>query len=255
MNILIIEGVGLIGPHLAELLGNRGHSVEAASPASIGGTAKSGIGSRFACKDVVVDISDTPPIVPPAFADEATLAFFAPLGANLLAAERNAGVGHHLSLSVVGVDRFPDSPNLAARSRQENLLRASGLPHTILRATPLFECVASFVEAGNRGATVHVSPALIQPVASADVAAVLATLVTEPPLYGTREIAGPERQPLDVFAQLYLEARGDDRRVIADVRARYYGTVLDDRSLLPGADPIIGSIRFQDWLGGDASSA
>jgi uncharacterized protein YbjT (DUF2867 family) len=171
-----------------------------------------------------------------------------------MAAEKAAGVKHHLALSIVGSDRLPDSGYLRAKVAQENLIKASGIPYTIVRSTQFFEFVGGIVKSGSEGKVVRLSPALFQPIASDDVVANLAELTLAPPLNGTVEIAGPEACPMDKFARKFLAASGDQRKVIADVHWRYFGAELNDRSLTPGDHSRLGSIRFDDWLSHNAVS-
>ena len=184
----------------------------------------------------------------PSFEDKAALEFFETAGRNLLAAEATAGVGHHLALSVVGADRLPASGYLRAKMAQENLIKASGIPYTIVRSTQFFEFIDRIVEAGVEGDVIRLSPALVQPIAADDVADAMADAALGAPVNGTIEIAGPEARPLDKLARTLLNANGDGREVIADVHARYYGTELNDRSLTPGDQPRLGATRFEDWL-------
>jgi len=157
-------------------------------------------------------------------------------------------VKHHVALSVVGTDRLPDSGYLRAKMAQENLIKASKIPYTIVRSTQFFEFVNAITQSGTAGQTVHLSPALLQPIGSDDVADAMADVTLGAPLNGTTEIAGPERIPLDELARRYLRATNDPRQVVADVHARYFGTELNDQSLTPGENPRLGSIRFDDWL-------
>jgi len=249
MKIVVIGGSGLIGTKLVSNLREKGHAVVAASPAT-GVNILTGEGLAEVLMDcqVVVDVANSP-----SFEDAAVMTFFKTAGRNLLAAEAAAGVGHHLALSVVGGERLPDSGYFRAKMAQEELIKASRIPYTILRSTQFFEFVGGIVNAGAgagaEGDAIRLSPALFQPIASDDVAAALAELAVAEPLNATVEVAGPEACPLDNFARKFLAARGDGRKVIADVHARYFGAALNDRSLTPGENPRLGSIRFADWLG------
>jgi uncharacterized protein YbjT (DUF2867 family) len=244
MKIVIIGGTGLIGSKLAKLLQAQGHEVVAASPATgVDTITRKGLPEALAGAQVVVDVANSP-----SFEDQAVLAFFETSGRNLLAAEQAAGVKHHVALSVVGTDRNPESGYLRAKLAQENLIEASGLPYTILRSTQFFEFIKGIIEAGAAGGTVRLSPALFQPVAADDVAAVLADLAVTPPVNGIIEVAGPEPLPLDQLARKYLAATSDKRTVIADIHARYFGAELNDRSLTPGDNPMLGPTHLEDWL-------
>jgi uncharacterized protein YbjT (DUF2867 family) len=245
MKIVVIGGSGLIGSKLVSKLRDKGHEVLAASPASgVDTITGEGLAEALAGAEVVVDVANSP-----SFEDKAVLAFFETSSRNLLAAEAVAGVGHHLALSVVGADRLPASGYMRAKMAQETLIEAAGIPHTILRATQFFEFVGRIANSAVDGDAIRLSPALVQPIAADDVVAALAELAVGAPLDAIVEVAGPEAWPLDKIASKALAAGGDERRVIADVHARYFGAELDDRSLTPGAHPRLGTIRFEDWLG------
>jgi uncharacterized protein YbjT (DUF2867 family) len=192
---------------------------------------------------VVVDVANAP-----SWEDNAVLAFFETSGWNLLAAEAAAGVGHHVALSVVGTDRLLASGYFRAKMAQENLIKASKIPYTILRSTQFFEFVSGIAQSATDGQTVRLSPALVQPIVSDDVADALADIAVGKPLNGTVEVAGPERIRLDELVRRYLSAKRDARKVITDVHARYFGIELNDQSLTPGDNPRLGTIRFEDWL-------
>ncbi|MDQ0013405.1 uncharacterized protein YbjT (DUF2867 family) [Variovorax boronicumulans] len=244
MKIVIIGGSGLIGSKLAALLRNAGHEVNAASP-STGVNTLTGEGLKEALADaqVVVDVANSP-----SFADEPALHFFDTAGRNLLAAEAEAGVAHHIALSVVGTDRLLASGYFRAKQRQEELIEASPVPWTIVQATQFFEFVAGIADGSVRDGEVRLSNALIQPMAADDVAAALAVVVGEPPARRRIEIAGPETTPLDALVRRLFAATGDKRPVVTDAEASYFGVQLDDRSLTPGTAPRLGATRFADWL-------
>jgi uncharacterized protein YbjT (DUF2867 family) len=157
-------------------------------------------------------------------------------------------VTHHVALSIVGTDRLPESGYLRAKMAQERLIKASGIPYTIVRSTQFFEFVSGIAQSAGVGQTIRLSPALLQPIMSDDVADAVTDVAAGAPVNGTIEIAGPERVPLDDMVRRFLSAKHDPRKVIADTHARYFGTELDDRSLTPGDGARIGSIRFDDWL-------
>jgi uncharacterized protein YbjT (DUF2867 family) len=243
MKVVVIGASGLIGSKLVSLLRARGHQVVAASPSTgVNTLTAEGLAAALAGAQVVVDVANSP-----SFEDEAVMDFFRTSGRNLLAAEAAARVGHHIALSVVGADRLPESGYLRAKVAQEELIKASKIPYTILRSTQFFEFIGRIADSAAER-EIRLSPALLQPIASDDVVAALADLAVGPPLNGTIEVAGPGAYPLDKLARKFLAARGDRRRVVADIHARYFGTELDDRSLTPGAEPRVGPTAFDDWL-------
>jgi uncharacterized protein YbjT (DUF2867 family) len=191
----------------------------------------------------------------PSFEDKAVLEFFETSGRNLLAAEAAAGVRHHVALSVVGTDRLPDSGYLRAKMAQENLIKASKIPYTILRSTQFFEFLNGIAQSATDGQTVRLTPAFLQPVASDDVAAALADLTLGAPVNGTVELAGPERIGLDELVRRFLSAKQDPRQVVADIHARYFGLGLNDQSLTPVDNSRICPTRFEDWLRETAARA
>jgi uncharacterized protein YbjT (DUF2867 family) len=244
MKIVVIGGTGLIGSKLVKKLREKGHDAIAASPnTGVNTITGEGLKEALSGAEVVVDLANAP-----VWEDKAVLEFFETSGRNLLAAEKAAGVKHHLALSIVGSDRSPDSGYLRAKVAQETLIKASGVPYTILRSTQFFEFVGGIVNSGAEGDVIRLSPALFQPIASDDVVANLAELTLAPPLNGIVEVAGPEARPMDKFASEFLAASGDSRKVITDVHWRYFGTELNDRSLTPGDHPRLGVIRFDEWL-------
>src|SRR2546426_8096007 len=244
MKIVVIGGSGLIGTKLVNRLRKQGHEVVAASPKSgVDTITGEGLPEALAGAQVVVDVANSP-----SFEDKAVLKFFETSGRNLLAAEAAAGVRHHVALSVVGTDRLLESGYFRAKMAQENLIRAAKIPYTILRATQFFEFVSGIAQSATEGQTVRLSPALVQPVVSDDVAAVLADVAVQEPLNGTVELAGPERIRLGELIRRFLSANRDARKVTTDVHALYFSTELNDQSLTPGDNPRIGPTRFEDWL-------
>lgn len=244
MKIVVIGGTGLIGSKLVKDLSERGHETVAAAPSTgVDSITREGLAAAMDGADVVVDVANAP-----SWEDQAVLEFFLTSTRNLLAAEAAAGVRHHVALSIVGCERLPDNGYFRAKVAQEALIKASAIPYTLLRATQFFEFVGGIAQAATRGDEVRLSPALIQPMASVDVAAALADVVLAAPANGTLEVAGPEAMPLDELVRRFLRLTGDGRKVIADVHARYFGAELDDRSLTPGSDARLGPTRFEDWL-------
>jgi uncharacterized protein YbjT (DUF2867 family) len=244
MKIVVIGGSGLIGAKLVNKLRELGHEIVAASPASgINTLTGEGLAEALAGAQVVVDVANSP-----SFEDKAVLEFFETSGRNLLAAEAAAGVGHHVALSVVGTDRLLQSGYFRAKMAQEELIKASKVPYTILRSTQFFEFLNGIAQSATDGQTVRLSPAFVQPVVSDDVAAALVDVTLGTPVNGTVELAGPERLRLDELVRRFLSANQDARQVVADVHARYFGAELNDQSLTPGDNPRIAPTRFEDWL-------
>jgi uncharacterized protein YbjT (DUF2867 family) len=244
MKILVIGGSGLIGTKLVKLLRERGHEAVPASPSSgVNILTGEGLGAAMKGAQVVVDVCNSP-----SFEDKAVLEFFETAGHQIAAAEKTAGVGHHVALSVVGSERMPASGYFRAKVAQEKLIKSSGIPYTIVRATQFFEFVGAIAQSGGGGADVHLPPALMQPIVSDDVAAALADVALEKPANGMIEVAGPERIGMDALVAKYLKATGDARKVVTDPKARYFGTEVDDRSLTPGDNPRLGPTRFDVWL-------
>jgi uncharacterized protein YbjT (DUF2867 family) len=181
--------------------------------------------------------------------------FFQTSSRNLLTAEAAAGVKHHVALSIVGADRLPASGYLRAKVAEENLIKKSGIPFTIVRATQFFEFVKGIIQSATEGQTVRLSPALMEPIAADDVATALTGFALAKPLNGTVEIAGPEPIRMDELAQHFLTATRDPRQVITDSHARYFGTQLNDQSLMPGNKARLAPTRFEQWLSSTAQKA
>jgi uncharacterized protein YbjT (DUF2867 family) len=244
MKIVVIGGSGLIGSKLVNMLRERGHEVVAASPSTgVNTVTGEGLSEALQAVQVVVDVANAP-----SWEDKAVLEFFETSGRNLLAAEKAAGVRHHVALSVVGTDRLLASGYFRAKMAQEELIKASDIPYTIVRATQFFEFVGAIAESTTDGQTVRLPPALMQPIVSDDVAAALADLALIEPLNGTVEVAGPDPIRMDDLVRQFFIARRDTRNVITDPTAGYFGTPVNDRSLTPGKSARLGSTHFADWL-------
>ena len=244
MKIVVIGGSGLIGKKLVSNLRERGHEVLAASPSSgVNAVTGEGLAEALTGAQVVVDVANAP-----SWEDQAVLEFFETSGRNLLAAEAAAGVGHHVALSVVGTDRLLASGYFRAKMAQENLIKAAQIPYTIVRATQFFEFVGGIAQSATEGQTVRLPPALMQPIVSDDVAAALADVAVAEPLNGTVDLAGPEPIRMDELVRQFLSASRDARTVTTDPQATYFGTAVNDQSLTPGDNPLLGPTRFDDWL-------
>jgi uncharacterized protein YbjT (DUF2867 family) len=244
MKIVVIGGTGLIGSKTVKILRDAGHEVVPASPGTgVNTITGEGLAEALIGTRVVLDLANSP-----SFEDKAVLEFFETSGRNLLAAEAAAGVAHHVALSVVGTERLQESGYFRGKLVQEKLIKASGIPYTIVHSTQFFEFLGGIVKSGAEGDIVRLSPAYVQPIASDDVATVMADVALAEPVNGTIEIAGPERVRLSELVTRYLKATNDPREVASDVEARYFGAKLDDRSLVPGADPRLGAIGFEEWF-------
>ncbi|PSC03083.1 NmrA family transcriptional regulator [Alsobacter soli] len=246
MKIVVIGGSGLIGRRLTAELSRLGHEAIAASPSSgVNALTGEGLAEVLPGAEAVVDVANSP-----SFEDAAVLDFFERSGRNLLAAERQAGVKHHVALSIVGTDRLEGNGYFRAKVAQERLIKASGIPFTIVRATQFFEFVATIAEAAVDGDRLVVPDADFQPIAAADVAAALADVALAPPRNVTIEIAGPDRLPFRDFVARRIAARGDHREVQADRAALYFGAALEPGSLVPehAGAARLGPTRFESWL-------
>jgi len=244
MKIVVIGGTGLIGSRLVPKLREHGHETIAASPAT-GVNSVTGEGLEKALKGagVVVDVSNAP-----SWEDAAVMKFFETSTRNLLAQEAAAGVRHHVALSVVGSERMLESGYFRAKVAEENLIKGSFIPYSIVRATQFFEFVKGIADFSTEGNKVRLPSALIQPMSADDVAGAVGQVAMGPPLNGTVEIGGPEQFPLDELVRQALAAWKDPREVVADPHARYYGIAVSEKTLVPGKDARLSQTRFKTWL-------
>ena len=243
---IVIFGSGLIGSQVAAKLADAGHEVKALGRADgIDITTGAGIAEAVEGADVVVDLTNSP-----SWSDDDVLAFFRDGTGHILAAEEKAGVGHHVILSIVGADRLPDSGYMRAKVAQEDLVKAGPTPYTIVRSTQFFEFVAGIADAGTTDGAVHATPGHLQPIASRDVVSHVAEVVTAAPQNGTVEIAGPEPLGIDELVRRLFIVTGDNRSVISDPEAGYFGAKLDNSALTPtpGADAWIAPTTYDAWL-------
>jgi uncharacterized protein YbjT (DUF2867 family) len=244
MKIVVIGGSGLIGTKVVSRLRQLGHGVIAASPASgVNTITGEGLTEVMMLTDIVVDLANSP-----SFEDKAVMEFFETSGRNLMAAEKRAGVKHHIALSVVGTERLQDSGYFRAKAVQEQLIRESGIPYSIVHSTQFFEFLGGIVASAAKGEAIHLSPANVQPIASDDVAAAVTDVALGAPINGIIEIAGPEKVSLAKLAAQYLDKINDPRPVVADENALYFGARLNDQSLVPGPEPRVGKIDFETWF-------
>ena len=250
MKIVVIGGTGLIGSKLVSKLSEHGHEAIAASPDS-GVNTLTGEGLEvLESASVVVDVSNAP-----SWEDDAVMDFFQTATGNLLAAEGAANVAHHVALSVVGTERLTESGYFRAKLAQEQLIAASAIPYSIVRATQFYEFVKRIADDATDGNTVRLPPAMIQPMAADDVASGVGRVAVGAPLNGMVEIAGPEEFRLDELIRGVLMKRNDPREVVTDPQARYFGINPGERTLLPVADAHLAETRFGDWLAQQLAAA
>ncbi len=244
MKIVVNGGTGLIGSKVVAALREQGHEAVAASPRlGVNTITREGLAEALDGASVVVDVSNAP-----SFEETAVLAFFETSTRNLLAAEAGAGVGHHVALSIVGIDRSPDNGYFRAKIAQEQLIASGPIPYSIVRATQFFEFIDGIADAATTGNDVHIPPVAFQPMAADDVARAVAGVAVNAPVNGRVEIAGPERFQFDDVIRRRLRARNDARQVVADPHAAYFGAVPSEQSLVPLNEARLGTIRFEDWL-------
>ncbi|XUL93124.1 SDR family oxidoreductase [Streptomyces galilaeus] len=244
MKVVVIGGTGLIGSKVVAGLGEHGYDVVAAAP-STGVNTLTGEGLAEVLKgaSVVVDVSNSP-----SFEDQAVMDFFRASTTNLLKAETEAGVAHHVALSVVGTERLQGSGYFRAKQVQEDLIKASGNPYSIVHATQFFEFAKGLADGVTEGDTVHLPDAKIQPIVSDDVAEAVVRTAVGDPVGGVVEVAGPEAFQLEEFIRMGLTAQDDPRKIVTDPQATYWGAELEENTLLPGPDAHIAGTRFADWL-------
>jgi uncharacterized protein YbjT (DUF2867 family) len=245
MKIVVIGGSGLIGSKLVTLLKAQGHEVLAASPRSgVNAVTGEGLDAALAGAGIVVDVANSP-----SFEEQAALDFFEASGRNLQAAEIKAGVTHHIALSVVGTDHLLDSDYFRAKMAQENIITGGHVPYTIVRATQFFEFLDAIAQSAITEDQILLPHAAFQPIAADDVAEALAAVTSEPPTGAIIDIAGPERLPMDDFVERFLRAKGDTTPVVTGADALYFGTAVDDTSLVPaGNHPRIYHTTFDAWF-------
>jgi uncharacterized protein YbjT (DUF2867 family) len=244
MKIVVIGGTGRIGSKTVAILRQGGHQVVAASPDNgVNTITGQGLKEAMAGTQVVIDLANSP-----SFEDKAVLEFFQTSGRNLLAAEAPAGVRHHVALSIVGTDRTPENGYFRAKVAQEKLIEASGIPYTIIRSTQFLDFLGWIANSSTDGNVVRISPGLFQPIASDDVAVIVADVAIAAPRNGIIEIAGPERAPFNEIVARYLKAVGDPRKVVRDPEARYWGGRVEEHSLVPLGEARLGRIGLDEWL-------
>ena len=251
MKIVVIGGSGLIGSRLVKQLHEQGHEAVAASPNSgVNSVTGEGLAEALKGAQVVVDVSNAP-----SWEDAAVMKFFETSTRNLLTHEAAAGVKHHVALSVVGTDRMLESGYFRAKLAQENLIKASSIPYSIVHATQFFEFVKGIADLSTVDNKIPLPPVLIQPMAADDVASAVARVAVGSPVNGMVEVGGPEKFHLDELVRRYLTASKDPREVVTDPHARYYGIEVSKKTLIPGDDARLGETRFETWLSQQARQA
>jgi uncharacterized protein YbjT (DUF2867 family) len=244
MKIVVIGGTGLIGTKVVTQLRQSKHEVIAASPASgINTITGEGLAEAMDNTDVVIDLANSP-----SFEDKAVMEFFQTAGHNLLEAEKNAGVKHHVALSIVGVDRMQNIGYMRAKLVQEELIKQSGVPYTIIRSTQFFEFMAGIANQATEGNEVHLSAVKFQPIASDDVASFVSQAAIATPINGVKEIAGPERFAMYEIIERYLKEINDSRKVVPDGKPEYFGGEVSDAALVPAGYAEKGSFTFETWF-------
>jgi uncharacterized protein YbjT (DUF2867 family) len=244
MKVVVIGGSGLVGSKVVKLLDEHGHDAVSASPQTGCNTVTGeGLDEAVAGADVVVDLTNSP-----SFADDDVMHFFTTSTTNILEAEKKAGVDHHVALSIVGCDRAPDSGYLRAKVAQERLIRESGQPYCIVRATQFFEFGKTIADSATVGDAVHLPPVGFQPIASDDVARAVGRMAAGKPINGHLEVAGPTRYRFNEFIAGVLKHLGDPRPVVADPKAPYFGQVLAEDTIVPGDGAELASTTYEEWV-------
>lgn len=244
MKIVVIGGTGMIGSKVVARLGEHGHEAVPAAPnTGVNTLTGEGLAEVLTGADVVIDVSNSP-----SFENTAVLNFFETSTGNLLAAEAEAGVGHHVALSIVGTDRLPENGYFRAKLAQEGLIEKSSIPFSIVHATQFDEFVRGIADTSTVDGKVRIAPVFFQPIAGVDVARNVAKVAMEAPLNGRVEIAGPERYQMDEFFRNALAELGDPREVVTDEHALYFGSEVTQQSLVPIGAAVLGEVTFAEWL-------
>ena len=243
MKIVVLGGTGLIGSKVVHILQDQDHDVVAASARNVDLLTGKGLSEALKGAQVVLDLTNSP-----SFEDTAVMNFFTTSARNLFPAETAAGVNHHVALSIVGADRMGNVGYMRAKVAQENAIKSSGIPYTIVRATQFFEFVGSLADSATAGQTVRLSNVLMQPIAAEDTSAAVARIALQPPKNGYINVAGPDRLTQDELAREFLKARNDPRQVITDPSRGYFGGQIPENALVPDRPDVLGAMHFSDWL-------
>ncbi|KQV82058.1 SDR family oxidoreductase [Rhizobium sp. Root1220] len=244
MKIVIIGGSGLIGTKVAAILRNRGHDVLQSSPSTgVNTLTGEGLSDALTGAEVVIDLANSP-----SFAPADVLTFFEQSTSNLIKAEKAASVRHHVALSIVGIERSPDNGYFRGKVVQESIVKKGGVPYTIVRSTQFMEFLSGIADSATVDKTVHASSGAFQPIAADDVVGFVAEAATAPVTNQTVEIAGPDKRPMSDFVKEYLAATHDARNVVVDKQARYFGSLVDDQSLVPLGAAKLGKLDMKTWF-------
>jgi uncharacterized protein YbjT (DUF2867 family) len=243
MKIVVLGGTGLIGTKVVHILQDQGHDVLAASARTLDLLTGRGLKEALQGANVVVDLTNSP-----SFEDSAVMNFFQTSARNLFPAETAAAVKHHIALSIVGADRMVNIGYMRAKVAQENAIKSSGIPYTIVRATQFFEFIGAIADSATSGNTVRISNVLMQPIAAEDISAAVAKIALQPPKNGYINVAGPDRLTQDQLAREVLKAKHDPREVVTDPRPGYFGGQIPENALVPDHADLLGAMHFSDWL-------
>jgi uncharacterized protein YbjT (DUF2867 family) len=243
MKIVVLGGTGLIGTKVVHILQDQGHDVLAASARTLDLLTGGGLKEALQGANVVVDLTNSP-----SFEDSAVMNFFQTSARNLFPAETAAAVKHHIALSIVGADRMVNIGYMRAKVAQENAIKSSGIPYTIVRATQFFEFIGAIADSATSGNTVRISNVLMQPIAAEDISAAVAKIALQPPKNGYINVAGPDRLTQDQLAREVLKAKHDPREVVTDPSLGYFGGQIPENALVPDHADLLGAMHFSDWL-------
>jgi uncharacterized protein YbjT (DUF2867 family) len=228
MRIVVIGGTGTLGSKVVETLRDRGHDAVAASPRTgVNALTGEGLADVLTNAGVVVDVANAP-----TFDDDPAMEFFTTSTTNLLAAAQNTGVGHYVAVSIVGCDQLPESGYMRAKAAQEKLIEHAGIPYSIVRATQFVEFTDTITASLMVGDEVRVPNALIQPIATADLAEAVARVAEAAPTDGIENVGGPAKITFEQMARDVLAKRGDAKTIVVDPQATYFGAPLSENSLV-----------------------
>lgn len=251
MKVVVFGGRGLIGNKVVEVLKAQGHeAVVASRNLGVDAFTAQGLEEVLQNADIIIDTMDSP-----SFEDKVARDFFETTTSNIIAAAKDKNIRHYIALSVVGTDNLQISGYFQGKLKQEQLIKASGIPYTIARATQFYEFVLMIAQIATEDDIVRLPSAKLQPIAAIDVATAIAGIANGKPYNGIVDIAGPEKIALSEFARRALAAQKDPRNVVTDESALYVQTFkIDDDTLTPGPNQLLGNTDFNGWLADPARS-